>query len=76
MALATVGLAAAATQRMEYLLGFQSIYVLECIGIGAMVLPLIAYDLYTDGRVHRPTLIGTGILYLFIGIRASRTLFG
>lgn len=76
MALATVGLAAAATQRMEYLLGFQSIYVLECIGIGAMVLPLFAYDFYTDGRVHRPTLIGTGILYLFIGIRTSRTLFG
>jgi hypothetical protein len=76
MALATVGLAAAATQRMEYLLGFQSIYVLECIGIGAMVLPLFVYDLYTDGRVHWPTLIGTGILYLFIGIRASRPLFG
>jgi hypothetical protein len=76
MALATVGLAAAATQRMGYLLGVQSIYVLECIGIGAMVLPLFGYDLYTDGRVHRPTLIGTGILYLFIGIRASRTLFG
>jgi hypothetical protein len=76
MALATVGLAAAATNRMGYLLGFQSIYVLECIGIGAMVLPLFAYDFYTDGRVHRPTLVGTGILYLFIGIRASRTLFG
>ncbi len=76
MTLATVALAAAATQRMEYLLGFQSIYMLECTGIGAMVLPLFAYDLYTDGRVYRPTLIGTGVLYLFIGIRASRTLFG
>ncbi len=76
MTLATVTLAAAATQRMEYLLGFQSIYILECIGIGTMILPLFAYDLYTDGRVRRPTLIGTAVLYLFIGIRATRTLFG
>ena len=76
MTLTTVALATAATQRMDYLLGFQSIYILESIGVGIMVLPLFVYDFYIEGHIHWATIIGTGILYLFIGIRATRILFG
>lgn len=74
MTLTTVTLATASTQRMGYLLGFESVYILESMGAGMMVLPLFAYDLYTDGHIHWPTIIGSGILYLFIGVRA--TFFG
>lgn len=70
LTLATVGLATAATLRMDYLLGFQSKYILESIGVGMMVLPLFLYDLYIDGRLRWSTLIGTGIIYTFIGVRA------
>lgn len=76
MVMATVGLAAAATQRMDYLLGIQSIYILEGIGVGVMILPLFAYDLHRDGHVHWATLISTAFIYLFIGARATRALLG
>ena len=56
MVFATIMLVAAATSRMEYLLGPWS----NAIGMGLMVAPLVAYDLYTDGRVRMATLIGTG----------------
>ncbi|MDX1586604.1 MAG: hypothetical protein R3222_07665 [Balneolaceae bacterium] len=71
LTLATIGLATAATLRMDYLLGFQSKYILESIGVGMMILPLFVYDLYTDGHLRWATLIGTGIIYTFIGVRAA-----
>ena len=76
LTLATVGLATAATLRMDYLLGFQSKYILESIGVAMMVIPLFTYDLYTDRRIQWPTLIGTGIIYTFIGVRAARSFLG
>ncbi|NBB72302.1 MAG: hypothetical protein GVY35_01335 [Bacteroidetes bacterium] len=58
MVFATIILVVAATSRMEYLLGPWS----NTIGIGIMVSPLIAYDLYTERRVRPATLIGTGLV--------------
>jgi hypothetical protein len=51
-------LAGPATNRMEYLLGSWS----NAIGIAAMVAPLLAYDLYTEGRLHWATLVGAGLI--------------
>jgi len=54
MTLATMMLVPAAINRMDYLA--------DTIGIAAMVAPLLVYDLYTEGRLHRATLVGAGLL--------------
>lgn len=61
---ATIMLVVAATSRMDYLLGEWD----NTIGIGLMVAPLLAYDLYADGRVHPATLIGTGAAEVYLGV--------
>jgi len=64
MVLGTAVLVMAAFGRMEYLLGSWS----TTIGMGIVVAPLLAYDLYTEGRVHRATLIGTGVVWVSHGV--------
>jgi len=54
MMLATMMLVPAAINRMDYLA--------NTIGIPILVAPLLAYDLYTEGRLHRATLVGAGLL--------------
>lgn len=65
MVFATIMLVFAATSRMGYLLGPWH----NSIGMGLMVTPLIAYDLYTEGRVHLATLVGTGAAGLSLVIQ-------
>lgn len=55
MIFATIMLVFAATSRMGYLLGPWH----NTIGMGLMVAPFFIYDIYTIGRVHNATLIGT-----------------
>jgi len=54
MTLATMMLVPAAINRMDYLA--------STIGIPILVAPLLVYDLYTEGRLHRATLVGAGLL--------------
>jgi membrane associated rhomboid family serine protease len=54
MTLATIMLVPAAINRMDYLP--------HTIGIPILIAPLLAYDLYTEGRLHRATLVGAGLL--------------
>ncbi len=55
MIFATIMLVFAATSRMGYLLGPWH----NTIGMALMVVPFFIYDLYTIGRIHNATLIGT-----------------
>jgi hypothetical protein len=64
MVLGTAVLVMAAFGRMEYLLGSWSVN----IGMGLVVAPLLAYDLYTEGRVRPATLIGTGVVWVSHGV--------
>lgn len=64
MVFGTIALVNAATSRMGYLLGPWS----NEIGLVAMVAPVFAYDLVTDGRFHRATLIGTLITGLSLAL--------
>lgn len=58
MMFATIALAIAATARMDYLLGAWR----RPIGLGIMVAPILAYDLYAEGQVRPVTLIGTAVV--------------
>lgn len=66
MLLAPVGLLRAAKSRIQNIFMGEWGEVLSVIPIGAILifLVLLLYDLYTEGRVHPATLIGTGILLL------------
>lgn len=64
MVFATIMIVFAATSRMGYLLGPWH----NSIGMGLMVAPLLARDLYTDGQTHPATLIGTGAAGLLLGV--------
>lgn len=64
MVLATAVLVMASFGRMDYLLGSWSLHV----GMGLVVAPLLAYDLYAEGRVRRATLIGGGVVWISHGV--------
>jgi hypothetical protein len=70
MVFGTIALVNAATSRMDYLLGAWD----NEIGLVAMVAPVFAYDLYTDGRLHRATLIGTLITGLSLALQYLNTI--
>jgi hypothetical protein len=64
MVLGTAVLVMAAFGRMEYLVGPWTLSA----GLGVTVTPLLAYDLYTERRVHRATLIGGGVVWFSHGV--------
>lgn len=61
MLLATVAIVQAATSRMRIFMGPWSIEIMVPFLVG----PLFIYDYYTQKRIHRATLIGTGVVLLF-----------
>ncbi|MDR8394308.1 hypothetical protein NC796_24380 [Aliifodinibius sp. S!AR15-10] len=61
MFFATITLVIAATSRMNYLLGPDPWP--GQIGTFLMVAPIIGYDLFSAGRIHKSTLIGTAIVW-------------
>jgi hypothetical protein len=63
MIFATIMLVFAATSRMGYLLGAWR----NTLGMGLMVAPLLAYDLYTERGLRPATLVGTGAAGLLLG---------
>jgi len=62
MIFATIILAIPATSRMEYLLGSWN----NIIGICAMIAPPIAYDVYTEHRMRKATVVGMGFTGVFL----------
>lgn len=64
MIFGTIMIVFAATSRMDYLLGSWA----NLIGMGLMVAPLLAYDLYSDGSLHTATLVGTSVAALHLAV--------
>jgi hypothetical protein len=64
MVLGTAVLVMAAFGRMDYLLGSWRLLV----GMSLVVAPILAHDLYTEGRVRRATLIGGGVVWVSHGV--------
>ncbi|NBC64612.1 MAG: hypothetical protein GVY07_02960 [Bacteroidetes bacterium] len=62
MIFATIILAIPATSRMEYLLGSWN----NIIGICAMIVPPIAYDIFTERRLRKATVVGMGFIGVFL----------
>jgi hypothetical protein len=65
MVLATAVLVLAATSRMRLLIGPWAMEIMLVVMAG----PLFIYDVYAERRIHRATLIGTGILLIFFVLR-------
>lgn len=61
MLFATIAISNAATSRWEILIGPWSNEIINLMMVG----PTWAYDLYNDRRIHRATLIGTGIVGIY-----------
>lgn len=65
MLFATIALVFAATSRMEYLLGPWS----NSIGMGLMVVPILGYDLHSEGRVRVASLVGAAVMASLLAVK-------